>query len=70
MYIALSSATGKNISVMGPAEAPLALVRGVIVFSFCCFFYFRGNILWIRGQCLAVYSKMLSSILVQIDIDP
>ncbi|WP_375614522.1 MULTISPECIES: hypothetical protein [unclassified Bartonella] len=40
MYIALSSATGKNISVMGPAEAPLALVRGRYRFQFLLLFLF------------------------------
>ncbi|WP_330169312.1 hypothetical protein [Bartonella grahamii] len=39
----------KNISVMGPAEAPLALVRGRYRFRLLLLFCFRDSILSDRG---------------------
>ncbi|MBB5074221.1 primosomal protein N' [Bartonella callosciuri] len=60
----------KNISVMGPAEIPLALVRGRYRFRLLLqgqrSFDIQG---FIRIMFTSV-PKMLSSVRVQIDIDP
>ncbi|WP_404978368.1 MULTISPECIES: hypothetical protein [unclassified Bartonella] len=63
----------KNISVMGPAEAPLAPFKGVIVFNFYCFFVFLGgqrcfDIQGFIGVMLANAPKMPSSIRIVICI--
>ncbi|MBB5074222.1 primosomal protein N' (replication factor Y) [Bartonella callosciuri] len=60
----------KNISVMGPAEAPLALVRGRYRFRLLLQGQRSFDIQGFIRAMLASAPKMPSSVRVQIDIDP
>ncbi|WP_019219404.1 primosomal protein N' [Bartonella florencae] len=60
----------KNISVMGPAEAPLALIRGRYRFRLLLQGQRSFDIQGFIGAMLANAPKMPSSVRVQIDIDP
>ncbi len=61
---------GKNISVMGPAEAPLALVRGRYRFRLLLQGQRSFDIQGFIRAMLSNSPKMPSSVQVQIDIDP
>ncbi|UNE54059.1 primosomal protein N' [Bartonella machadoae] len=60
----------KNLSVMGPAEAPLALIRGRYRFRLLLQGHRSFDIQGFIRAMLANAPKMPSSVRVQIDIDP